>query len=188
MQESFSTGEIAKFCQVNLRTVIRWIEAGKIKGYKLPGRGNNRVSRAELLRFMQEYDMPIPDVLSQPAISDTILIIDDEAPFANAIQRALRKANYATVIANGGFQAGVMLKSFKPTLITLDLSMPGLSGYDVIAFIRSQEDLTNTKILVISALPSHKLKEALEAGANDVLSKPFDNKTLLNKVANLITD
>ena len=40
--KTLTSGEIATYCDVNLRTVIRWIESGKLKGFKLPGRGNNR--------------------------------------------------------------------------------------------------------------------------------------------------
>jgi two-component system response regulator VicR len=62
--KSFSSGEVAKICDVNPRTVIRWIEAKKLKAFKLPGRGNNRVKHSDLLDFLVQ-NKSISMVLSQ---------------------------------------------------------------------------------------------------------------------------
>lgn len=62
-KRALTTGEIAKFCGVNFRTVIRWIEKGYMSAYKLPGRGDNRVTIDEFLRFLESNNMPVPDSL-----------------------------------------------------------------------------------------------------------------------------
>ena len=134
MKKSLTTGEIANYCQVNLRTVIRWIDKGKLKGYKLPGRGNNRVDIDNFLLFLKEYNMPIPDELSLLTTADNILIVDDEPAMANAIGRVLKMNQFECEIAHSAFEAGMLLTSFKPKLITLDLSMPSIDGYKVIVF------------------------------------------------------
>jgi two-component system response regulator VicR len=188
MTKSLTTGEIAKYCQVNLRTVIRWIAAGKLKGYKLPGRGNNRVQIDDFIDFLKLHRMPIPSDLLPKTTAPSILIVDDELIFGTAIRRILRKDNYDCAIATDGFQAGVMLKTLKPDLMTLDLTMPGIDGFDVLAYVRSQEEFKDLKILVISALPESKLSEAILVGASDVLSKPFENDELLAKVSALLKD
>ena len=51
--KTLTSGEIATYCDVNLRTVIRWIESGKLKGFKLPGRGNNRVLVSDFVSFLE---------------------------------------------------------------------------------------------------------------------------------------
>lgn len=194
--KSYSTGEIAKFCGVTLRTVIRWIERGSLNAYKLPGRGNNRVTEQELLKFLNEYQMPIPDELKPKEsatesvsvaeeTSNRILICDDEKPYADAIRRVLRRAGYDTRVAFSGFEAGTELMLFKPALITLDLSMPGMSGFEVVSFIREREALRDIKILVISALPDEDLRKAILLGADAALSKPFENQQLLDHIAEL---
>lgn len=195
--KSYSTGEIAKFCSVTLRTVIRWIERGSLKAYKLPGRGNNRVTEQELLNFLNEYQMPIPPELQskdsptesvnvQGTVANRILICDDEKPYADAIRRVLRRAGFETRIAFSGFEAGTELMLFKPAMITLDLSMPGMSGFEVVSFMREREILKDIKILVISALPDEDLQKAIVLGADAALSKPFDNKELLDKIDKLL--
>lgn len=175
--KTLTSGEIASYCDVNLRTVIRWIENGKLKGFKLPGRGNNRVLVDDFIDFLERHDMPIPAQLQGDA-TPSILIVDDEMPVARSIQRVARRAGYDTIIATGGFEAGVKLSQYNPRLMTLDLSMPGMDGYSVIQFTREQEAYKKLKILVISALDDASLQKALDMGADAALTKPFSNHDL----------
>ncbi|WP_413701198.1 response regulator [Psychromonas sp. KJ10-10] len=73
----------------------------------------------------------------------------------------------------------------KPSLMTLDLTMPGLNGFDLLKHLRAEKQFDDLKILVISALAQERLNEAIELGANAVLSKPFKNDELLNIVNKL---
>jgi excisionase family DNA binding protein len=175
--KALTSGEIASYCDVNLRTVIRWIESGKLKGFKLPGRGNNRVLVEDFVEFLERHDMPIPDALRGVA-SPSILIVDDEMPVAKSIQRVARRAGFDSYIATGGFQAGIMLSQYEPKVMTLDLSMPGMDGYSVIEFTRDQSKYKDLKIVVISALDDISLERALEIGADATLQKPFSNHDL----------
>ncbi len=183
--KTLTTGDIAKMCDVNLRTVIRWIERGDLKGFKLPGRGNNRVQLEDFLQFLHQHGMPIPPELSGED-NFRILIIDDEAAVARSIGRVLRSAGYETAIANDGFQGGSLLMKQQPALVTLDLRMPGISGYDVLKFIRTTPETAATKVIVISALDHSSLQRALDEGADAVLSKPFDNQQLTELVKELL--
>ena len=177
--KTLTSGEIASYCDVNLRTVIRWIESGKLKGFKLPGRGNNRILVEDFIEFLERHDMPIPDALRGIA-SPSILIVDDEMPVAKSIQRVARRAGFDSYIATGGFQAGIMLSQYEPKVMTLDLSMPGMDGYSVIEFTREQSKYKDLKIIVISALDDISLERALEIGADATLQKPFSNHDLTN--------
>lgn len=175
--KTLTSGEIATYCDVNLRTVIRWIESGKLKGFKLPGRGNNRVLVEDFIEFLERHDMPVPDKLKSDVVP-SLLIVDDEMPVAKSIQRVARRAGFESYIATGGFQAGIMLSQHNPRMMTLDLSMPGMDGYSVIQFTREQPQYKDIKILVISALDDESLSRALELGANATLQKPFSNHDL----------
>ena len=55
-----TTGEIANYCGVNFRTVIRWIQRGQLRAYQLPGRGDNRVEVHNFIAFLRENNIPIP--------------------------------------------------------------------------------------------------------------------------------
>lgn len=179
-QRTLTTGDIAKYCGVNFRTVIRWVERGLLKSYRLPGRGDNRITVQDFVAFLKKSNMPVPEEFKQ--FGRRVLIVDDESSMAKSIQRVLRQNGFETQIASDGFSAGSMLESFGPTVMTLDLSMPGMSGLEVVRFMRRQDRFSHVKILIVTALQQQKIDEAIKAGANDFLSKPFENDALLKKI------
>jgi len=179
-----TTGEAAKYCDVNFRTIIRWIEKGYLNAYKLPGRGDNRIPVESLVEFLQTNNMPIPDDLVQK--NKRILIVEDIPEMARSISRTLTTAGYETQIASNGFIAGDLLNSFMPALMTLDIKMPGLSGIEVLKYTKNNSSLKNIKIIVISAQTEEHLQEALDSGADQVLVKPFTNKELSEIVDSLM--
>lgn len=180
MPDVLTTGEAARICGVNFRTVLRWIERGLLEAYKLPGRGDRRVLRSELQRFMLEHGIPDRSAPSAPA--RRVLIADDEPAMAHAIERVLLRAGFETAVAANGFEAGAMLPTFKPGVMTLDLRMPGVDGLDVLRFLRRTQLPAPLKVLVVSADTEERLREALTLGAHGILRKPFTNDELLAAV------
>jgi|SaaInl4_135m_RNA_FD_contig_81_482952_length_2786_multi_3_in_0_out_0_2 two-component system, OmpR family, response regulator VicR len=180
-REVLTTTEVGKYCGVNFRTVIRWIERGHLKAYRLPGRGDHRIEVADFLNFLQSNQIPIPEEF-QPR-ERSVLIVEDCVEMATAMKRVLAKENYEVTLAHDGLQAGVLLATKKPSIMTLDLCLPGLSGEKVIEFVRHTEGLENTRILIVSALPVEDLERAKQKGAQDYLQKPFLNEILLEKVS-----
>jgi excisionase family DNA binding protein len=174
----------ARLCGVSFRTVIRWIERGELQAYRLPGRGDYRIEKSDLHRFMGEHGIPNPDASRHAA--KRVLVVDDEAPMAKAIKRVLTRAGYEAVIAGDGFLAGSLLHTFKPALMTLDLRMPGLDGFAVLRMLSETRPLPFLKVLVISGERQDRLREALTQGADAVLEKPFVNEDLLQAVQRLL--
>lgn len=181
--KTLTPGEIAQYCDVHQRTVSRWIASGQLKGFKLPGRGNYRVVLADFIEFLQKQRMPVPPEFSQ---ATSVLVVDDEVAYQRAILRVLKSSGYEVFLAADGFQAGIMLLEEKPSVMTLDLQMPGLDGFEVLKFIRQRPELHHIKILVISGLGLDELEKARAAGADATLAKPFDNALLLNAIAQLL--
>lgn len=182
-KRSLTTGEIAKYCGVNFRTVIRWIKQGHLRAYQLPGRGDNRVEVQDFVNFLREHEMPIPQEFQER--SHRVLIVEDDPLMAKNMHRILRRGGFETQIASDGFSAGTLVKTFSPAVMTLDMKMPRLGGLEVIKFVRSTEGLKDIKILVVSAMPQKDLDESLKVGADDVLEKPFRNEDLLERVSRL---
>lgn len=179
-----SSGDVARYCGVHFRTVIRWIEKGSLKAYKLPGRGNNRIEERDFLTFLSANNLPVPPEFKKA--NKRILIVDDDHAMGAAMQRVLKRAGFETLVAHDGFSAGNMLANFEPVLMTLDLNMPGMSGFDVLEFISQEKSYKYLKVLVVSALGDDQLQRAKTAGANECLSKPFENKQFLQTVSQLI--
>ncbi len=174
-----SSGEVADYCGVHFRTVIRWIEKGSLKAYKLPSRGNNRIEEKDFIEFLTTHNMPIPEDFQENDKCKRILIVEDERAMAMTIKRILTVGGYETEIASDGFQAGTKLASYQPAVMTLDLSMPHMDGFTVLNHIRQQDQYKELKIIVISALSDEKLLKAKQAGADFCLSKPFKKEQLL---------
>lgn len=181
-QAPLTTGQVARYCGVNFRTVIRWIERGHLKGYKLPGRGDNRVQVADFVKFLTANNMPVP---AEFQTEQRVLVIDDDVSMAKAIQRVLKRAGFSVELAHSGFEAGAKLVDNPPALVTLDLNMPGMSGLDVLAQIR-QRFADSIKVLVISGATDAELQAALDAGCDALLEKPFDNDELAQLARQLI--
>ncbi len=188
-----TTGEIAKYCGVNFRTVIRWIQKGHLRAYKLPGRGDHRVEIFDFIAFLKDFKMPVPDELSgldvPPVIDDKspqVLIVEDEPVIVDYIETIVFTMGYRSLVADDGFKAGVMLATHKPDLVTLDLGLPGLGGFEVLRFIRESSQYANTRILVISGKGLAEINMALKSGADDFLAKPFSMEDLKQKLQMLL--
>ena len=183
-RQPLTTGQIAKYCGVNFRTVIRWIERGQLKAFKLPGRGDNRIEVRHFLEFLNEHEMPMPqDFATMPLRA---VVVDDDLLMAKRIERSLQGVGFEVRIAEDGFRAGALMGTFLPSLMTLDLHMPGIGGIEVLQFVRSAGPFKHTKVLVVSAMPADQLDQAIEAGADDVLAKPFTAEQLVEKAKALV--
>jgi CheY-like chemotaxis protein len=102
----------------------------------------------------------------------TILICEDEEPLRELMRAALGDA-YRYAEATDGRSSLDLARELRPDLIVLDVMMPGTSGLDVLAALRSDPATGNTPVVVITAW-THAQQEALAAGAQRFVSKPFD--------------
>ena len=127
-------------------------------------------------------------VMERPADqnSSRILVVDDESAIRRLLSMELRAAGYADVTLCGDSRKVVELhKAHRYELILLDLRMPHMDGYQVMAALREIETDGYLSVLVITAEPGEKTK-ALRAGAKDFITKPFERTELLTRVKNLL--
>ena len=109
-----------------------------------------------------------------------ILIVEDENRIANFIKMVLISNNYEVLIAVNGQDAKNMVSSHCPDLVVLDLGLPDMNGIEIIRFIREWSDMP---IIVVSAHMHESEKvEALDAGADDYVTKPFGTSELLARI------
>ncbi len=111
-----------------------------------------------------------------------ILTIDDN-PINNEIVKEILSNDYDLQMATTGEQALKIATDFRPDLILLDIMMPCMNGYEVCRRLRANSNLGYTKIILVSAkkMTSERL-EGYEAGADDYITKPFDNDEFMAKV------
>ncbi len=115
-----------------------------------------------------------------------ILIADDEPDILEIIQFNLQAEGYEVITAKNGDEAIDLAKKHLPTLIILDIMMPGKNGIDVCNILRMQPAFKDTLIVFLSALSDEGTEiKGLETGADDYLTKPISPKILLSKVNSL---
>lgn len=108
----------------------------------------------------------------------TIAIIDDDVPIGDMLSELLTRAGYAVLRAYSGTEALYLLRQQRPDLVLLDLMLPGLSGEEVLPQIK------NIPVIVLSAKADVEDKVSLLlSGAADYMTKPFDTKELLARIA-----
>lgn len=182
--EMMTTGQAAKLCGVSVRTIINWINQGKLKSHKLPGnRGDNRILYSDLYAFLKVTNLPIPEELEPK--KDIAVVVDDDEGMARGIARQLKSLGYVTGLAHNGFDAGIAYATLKPTLLTLDLQMPRMDGFQLLRQLKSRE---TCKIMVISGMAPEALDKALRLGADAVLPKPYDHEAFAAAVRSLYKD
>ena len=109
-----------------------------------------------------------------------ILIVEDDAPVRNLITTTLKAHDYKFITAQNGNNAIMEASSHNPDIVLLDLGLPDMDGVEVIERIRTWSDMP---IIVISARSEDKDKiDALDAGADDYLTKPFSVEELLARL------
>ncbi len=109
-----------------------------------------------------------------------VLIVEDDAPIANFLETALHTQEYRTMTTRTGEMGVSLALSWNPDVVLLDLGLPDLDGIEVIRRIRK---VFSVPILILSARhQDHDKIEALDAGADDYLSKPFSVPELLARI------
>ena len=109
-----------------------------------------------------------------------VLVVEDDAPVRNLISTTLKTRGYEYLIAKNGESAIMEASSHNPDVVLLDLGLPDIDGVDVIKKIRTWSEMP---IIVISARAEDKDKiDALDAGADDYLTKPFSVEELLARL------
>jgi two-component system, OmpR family, KDP operon response regulator KdpE len=113
-----------------------------------------------------------------------ILVVDDEPQITRVLRTALSTQGYDIRVANDGEMALEIMKDWSPNLIITDLAMPNLNGVELCRRVRSVSDIPMI-VLSVRGQEQHKI-EALDAGADDYVTKPFSMNELLARVrANL---
>jgi DNA-binding response OmpR family regulator len=123
--------------------------------------------------------------LSSSLQRHTILVIDDEENNRELLRQELGDANLDVLLANDGL-TGLSMAT-RSDLVLLDIMMPGIDGREVCRRLRAHDATRKLPIIMVSAMGEIKDKlQALELGANDYVTKPFDAEQLIQKVRRLL--
>jgi CheY-like chemotaxis protein len=113
---------------------------------------------------------------SEPAVASWILVIDDDAIARDLIADNLKLAGFSVVTAAGGLEGLKLARDLRPLAITLDVMMPDLDGWSVLAALRQDVELAEIPVIMVTILDERR--RAAELGAAGYLTKPIDRRRL----------
>jgi len=164
--ELFTASDVARFCQVDLKTIHNWADKGEIRHFRTPGR-HLRFRRLDVLDFLRKYGYPIPDVLRMG--KPKVVIIDEDPQVLAALRRTLSRRFDLTTFQDP-FDALVAVGSLQPDALILDVKMQGLDGIRALERLRSIDATAHIRCIVYSMHDELK-KNATDAGAYDFIKK-----------------
>jgi excisionase family DNA binding protein len=184
-KDVLTTGEVASLCKVAPRTVSKWFDSGRLKGYRIPGSKDRRIPLDQLIRFMKSHNIPLNGLAST---SVKVLVAESDADIADLLSTALTKeAGYEVQIARSAFEAGAIAEASHPHVMLLDMNLAGLSGRETVRTIRNLPNLGTTKLIAITSLRRDGEAEALkQQGFDAALTKPFDVANVVKAIEGVL--
>jgi excisionase family DNA binding protein len=189
-KEVLSTFEVAKIVGVHHQTVNSWVRKGWLAAARTPG-GHRRIHRDELEKFLRKHQQKTSSYQASEPHSKQVLIVEDDEGTRDVLFKSIRAAFPALDVAYAidGYDAGRKLSRHVPSLVFLDLMMPGLDGFHVLRDIRSDSRLRNCHVVIITGHHTRENgEEALRNGANLVLTKPIQLKVIHKIVQHLVVE
>ncbi len=120
-------------------------------------------------------------------VQERILVVDDEPDIVALVAYHLAKTNYRVSTASNGTDALSIARSERPSLLVLDLMLPGMSGFDVLEHIRAEEATRHIAVLMLTARKEEQDRiRGLSLGADDYLTKPFSPQELVLRVGAIL--
>jgi len=164
--ELFTASQLARFCQVDLKTIHNWADKGEVRHFRTPGR-HLRFRRNDVLEFLRKYGYPVPETLR--AGKPRVVAIDEDPHAIASIRRALSKRFELTTFQDP-FDALVAIAKLDPDAIVIDVQMKTLDGMKYLEKLGAIEVTSRMRTVVFSA-QQDKRRAALEAGASDFIAK-----------------
>lgn len=184
MKKVFTTGQVAKICKVAPRTVSKWFDSGRLKGYRIPGSQDRRIPREQLIRFLKDHGMPLGELEEEEW--HKVLLIGTEKLFNDRLKELLpENDDYKFQLANSGFEAGMMAGNFQPDTIIIDLGLGRSEAIQITARLRADESHTGTLIVGLASEDEAAPEQLTQYGFNDIFKKPFDVALLGEKIKNI---
>lgn len=180
-KDYYTPNEVAQLFMVSPVTVRQWAQKGLLNAALTAG-GHRRFLRQELLRFADQRGLSLNWAVHGKA---RILIVEDDDQVAAFLCELLRGHSDIDAIetAPNGFEAGRKVHSFEPSLMLLDLMMPGMDGFTVCRTLKQDPATRHIRVLAMTGYPTaENIERIMDAGAEVCLAKPIDTERLLELV------
>jgi excisionase family DNA binding protein len=180
----FTTGQVAKLCKVAPRTVSKWFDAGRLKGYRIPGSQDRRIPREYLIKFLKEHGMPL-DGLEDETLAKVLVVAQDQILIDNLKRELPPEKSFRVSVAASGFDAGIQAESFHPDCVIVDFSIGKMESVQICQNLRRNGEFSD--VILIALLPDDGSSASFDRSSiNETFKKPFDAALLAERLRTLI--
>jgi excisionase family DNA binding protein len=184
MKMIFTTGQVAKICKVAPRTVSKWFDSGRLRGYRIPGSQDRRIPREHLIRFLKEHGMPLGE-LEDEAVGKILVVGADQLIRAN-LRETLSPESFKLEYANSGFEAGIQAESVHPDCVVVDFMMGRNESILIAQNLRKNSEYTD--VVLIGLLSDEDSASGFDRSVfNETFRKPFDVALLAERIKTLVS-
>lgn len=176
MRTIFTTGQVAKICKVAPRTVSKWFDSGRLRGYRIPGSQDRRIPRANLISFLKEHGMPLGELEAE--VTGKILLVGVETTVRSQLSELMGNEDFKIEFANGGFEAGTRTVGFQPDCLVLE-------GKDALAMTDHVRQ-SMPEIILVALLTDEEMETVDRNVFNETFRKPFDTALLAERIRTLV--
>jgi excisionase family DNA binding protein len=181
-KDVFTTGDIAKLCRVSPRTVTKWFDSGRLKGYRLPGSQDRRVPVENLLRFLEENGMPLRE-LEDFQKRYRVLLVTANKSLARRLRESISKIeDYLFEVASSAFVFGALIARLRPDAIVLDFSLGRDESIEIVSSLRNNDAYATTLIIGLASEDEAEPEQLLQYGFNVVFKKPLDIAVIAKRI------
>jgi len=145
-------------------------------------------------QFKTPLDLPFTNVMAQTTSEMEVgphvrlLVVEDSEDIRKLLEELLEAEGYNLIFATNGEEGLETAKRERPDIILMDLSLPGMDGWETVFRLRQLTEFKATPIIALTAHATRKDEErALAAGCTGYVSKPFDMEKLLDYIASFVT-
>lgn len=194
VERLFTTVDLANVCNVSLRTVIRWVDEGRLPSFRTPG-GHRRVREKDLRQFLERYNIPFSEKLR--AHPRRILIVGEGGEEAiqelkgleTGLHQILRRASdaYEVSVAEGLYEASIQIGLCQPDLVIMVSDRQASEVRKFCRALRSFPETRNTRILLLNpGLARIRKMDPLPFAVHAIVHRPFTVEKLRGHLLQLL--
>ena len=178
-KEVLTTGEVATICHVAPRTVSKWFDTGKLRGYRIPGSRDRRIPLEHLIAFMRAHGIPLNGLDGGIC---RVLVVNSSMP-SELAEVMNSSSRYDVRTAANGFEAGVLAQQLHPHVIVLDVGHSAAEALTMCRDIKANETLRGIRVIAVGKeLDDPRRQSLIDAGFDQCLSRPYTMAELIEAI------
>ncbi|MCA9113919.1 MAG: helix-turn-helix domain-containing protein [Planctomycetaceae bacterium] len=183
MRTIFTTGQVAKICKVAPRTVSKWFDSGRLRGYRIPGSQDRRIPREHLVRFLKEHGMPLGEL--EDEAMGKLLIVGADQQVQSSLAEMISPEDFKLEHASSGFEAGIQAESLHPDCVVIDFAMGRNEALMIAQNLKKNNEYTDT--VLVGLLSDDDNASGFDRTLfNETFRKPFDAALLAERIKTLV--